>query len=73
MIFPATGIVFGSTDGPCANGCDAEAVAGLTNGAAGQIAASATQAIAILAPDSGTGGVLQESVSAQPFAQIPRQ
>ncbi len=38
----------------------------------GEIAATATQALAIVAPDTGTGFVA-ESVSAQPFLQIPRQ
>jgi len=72
MIFPATGTVTGSPNGPCAVVCQAEGVAGLTNGAAGQIAEFATQALVVVAPDTGTGLVF-ESVSAEPFAQIPRE
>ncbi len=66
-VFGAVGQVQGNANGLCANACDAVGSAYLQN-ANGQIAASALQALVVVAPDGVTG-----SVSANPLAPVPQQ
>ncbi len=69
-VFAATSTLLGSVDGPCANGCLAIGEAQLSN-ANGRIADSALQALVVTAPNSG-GGIVTGTISAAPFAPIPR-
>ncbi len=71
FVVGASDVVTGAVDGPCENGCDAAAVAQLEN-ANGRIADAALHSVVIVAPPDPTSGIVDGTVSENPYAPIPR-